>query len=156
MLEWRLNVQRTEFAEYLMDAPGRNKTKRLVNDHLNGPPSAAAPPQPTPQGLQRYADDYGEQVTYDTAADVDKYFRYYHIPGATVGGLPTGISPLGVAAVHVKYRSGERRGQSLVVNGTTNASAAATYRALVGDLQNQMNRDTIKRPLRRAGHSVYD
>lgn len=48
------------------------------------------------------------------------------------------------------------RGQPLVVDGTTYPSAAASYRAIIGELPNKMNRDAIKRDLKKAGRSVSD
>lgn len=52
--------------------------------------------QPTPKGpLQHYADLYGEQVTTNALADLDRYFAVMQ-KILTLGGLPTGYPRLGI------------------------------------------------------------
>lgn len=102
MFEWVLSISLTQLAGYLMHPLGRKEFERLIKHHLDQGPQATPPAQRTPRRLQDYVDVYGEQVTDDAVADVHKYFPYYYIPGLTVGGLPTGMSPLGVAARHVR------------------------------------------------------
>ncbi len=100
ILEWSDTIQLDTLGLWLKDRAGRSQLSSNIRQLMNRPPSLVQ--RPTPPGLQGYADTYGEQVTSDVVADIDKYFVYRAGLGFTIGGLGTGLSPLAILPSDVR------------------------------------------------------
>ncbi len=91
IFEWSTSIPRVDLGQQV-----QNRTtlqSRLRSVLYTVPPPV---PEPLPANLQGYADMYGEQVTVDALADLNRYFLAISSRRLTLGGLPTGFSPLSI------------------------------------------------------------
>lgn len=94
VFEWTDTIRRNDLGLELKDRAGRSRLSARLSQLLRGTLTPRVSPNPT--NLQFYIDIYGEQVTADAVADLEKYVLYRVQMGYTLGGLATGLSPLAI------------------------------------------------------------
>lgn len=95
--EWQDRISGSDLGRLL-------NNERDLKDYLRRLLSRIVQPrqEPTPANLQFFVDYYGEQVTSDAAADIEKYFKNSQNRGFTVGTLPTGYQPFNILPRDIK------------------------------------------------------
>lgn len=97
---WSDRIDLRQLGLDLNNRSGRAGLERRFRQLLNRTP---APHQlSTPANLLQQIDLYGEQVTENAIADINKYLSNVSTRGFTIGRLQTGFSPLAITARDVK------------------------------------------------------
>ena len=98
--EWSYAIRLQALGPNLNSRAGKGRIARQISQVLQGRPQQRN--EPTPGNLQGYIDLYGEQVTVDAVADLNRFFQVTQGRGFTPGGLSTQLPPLSIGPGDVR------------------------------------------------------